>query len=321
MLSTAVAGKQQTGCVFNIQKFSVHDGPGIRDVVFMKGCPLRCQWCSNPESQNKFPEVGYNKNKCIGTKECGYCIEVCPNKAIVNINSEDETPLIDIDRQLCDNCGKCASVCPAKAITVFGEMMSIEDVIKVVQEESISWRTSGGITVSGGELLLQPEFVHGLLKECRKRGIDTAIETSGYGDWESLKNICRYANLIFYDIKCMNTDKHKAFTGVTNELILDNLIRVSHSFPETPLIVRTPFIPGFNDSEKDIETIVKFLTRIQSLKDYELLPYHAFGEPKYRQLGRKYRMTNIKSPSKEYVSRLNQKARTLLEEKIEIAKQ
>ncbi|SFR16056.1 glycyl-radical enzyme activating protein [Desulfoscipio geothermicus] len=301
------------GRVFNIQKFSVHDGPGIRDVVFMKGCPLRCLWCCNPESQNTFPEIGYIQNKCIGIQECGYCIKACPKKAITN--STVETPKIDIDRRLCDHCGKCVDVCPARAITLFGQMMSVEDVIKEVQGGNASWRTGGGITVSGGELLLQADFVHDLLKECKKRGIDTAIETSGYGDWRELERICRHCNLIFYDVKCMDSDKHKAFTGVNNEVILDNILKVASQFPETPVIVRTPVIPEFNDSWKDIKAIVEFITQLQNLTEYELMAYHAFGEPKYRQLGRKYRLERVKPPKKEYISDLQQRANAILKKK------
>ncbi|MBZ4688426.1 MAG: glycyl-radical enzyme activating protein family [Clostridiales bacterium] len=315
MASSKDISNQTLGCIFNIQKFSVHDGPGIRDVVFMKGCPLRCKWCSNPESQNKLPEIGYNHNKCIGIDECGYCLEVCSTKAIKTSTPDTSTPSIVINRDLCDNCGKCVMVCPAKAVTIFGEMMSVEDVLRVVQEENVSWRSSGGITVSGGELLLQSEFVHELLKECKKRGIDTAIETSGYGCWNDLEKICRYSNLIFYDIKCMDPDKHKKYTGVRNELILDNLEKIAAHFPQTPVIVRTPIIPEFNNSLEDIKAIIEFLTKIQNLKDYELLGYHAFGEPKYRQLGRKYQLEQLTPPKKEYISELNQKARALLKEK------
>lgn len=304
--------EKKLGNIFNIQKFSVHDGPGIRDVIFMKGCPLRCKWCCNPESQNAYAEIGFIQNKCIGIDECGYCMEACPTRAI--LKSAIEHSLIDIDRQLCNNCGKCAEVCPAKAITLFGQLMSVDDVIKEVQKDSNAWRSSGGITVSGGELMLQAEFVHDLLKECRKRGIDTAIETSGFGKWNDLEKVCRYANLVYYDLKSMDTDKHKSYTGVNSELIQKNLINISEIFPNTPIIVRTPLIPGFNDSEEDIANIIDFIASIKSLKNYEIMPYHAFGEAKYRQLGRKYELDKL-SLLKEHADMLSKKAELLLNEK------
>lgn len=305
-----MVSNSKTGLIFNIQKFSVHDGPGIRDVVFMKGCPLRCRWCSNPESQNVFAEIGYNQNKCIGIMECGLCLEACP----INVIKTAADKKIQIDREGCTDCGKCVEVCPAQAITLFGEIKSIEEILKVLQEENVSWRANGGITVSGGELLLQAEFVCTLLEECKKLGIDTAIETSGHGSWNELEKVCRHSNLIFYDLKCMEPAKHKTYTGLGNELILDNLLKIAVNFPTTPVIVRTPVIPGFNDSLQDIQAIVKFLTQIQNLKDYELLGYHAFGEPKYGQLGRKYQLDHLPVPQKEFIADLNQKARALLKE-------
>lgn len=302
--------EKRTGMIFNIQKFSVHDGPGIRDLVFLKGCPLKCKWCSNPESQNLFPEIAYIQNRCIGVEKCSYCIKACPMGAIQQ--SEVDVSFIKIDRQKCNNCGICAEICPAKAITLFGESITVEDVIQSVLHDNISWRSSGGITLSGGELLLQADFVQELLKECRSRGIDTAIETSGYASWTELEKVCEHANLIFYDIKSMDPEKHKAFTGVNNALILENLLKISNHFPETPLIVRTPLIPGFNDSEDDIDNIVKFICQVKNLKDYEIMPYHAFGEAKYRQLGREYLFGHIKAPNKDYVEILNKRVRTLL---------
>ncbi|MEL7564562.1 MAG: glycyl-radical enzyme activating protein [Dehalobacterium sp.] len=304
--------KKIMGNVFNVQKFSVHDGPGIRDVIFMKGCPLRCKWCCNPESQNAFIEIGYIKNKCIGINECGYCIEACPTGAIYK--SSIDSNLVDIDRQLCTNCGKCADACPAKAITLFGKLMSVDEVIDEIQKDNTAWRSSGGITISGGELLQQAEFVQGLLRECQKRGIDTAIETSGFGKWEDLEKICRHSNLVFYDIKSMNSDKHKLYTGVNKELIIKNLVNMCQNSPDTPVIVRTPLIPGFNDSGEDIEAIINFIAPLNNVKEYEIMPYHAFGEAKYRELGREYELDDI-SLSKEHAAKLSQKAKMFLKEK------
>lgn len=293
------------GLVFNIQRFSVHDGPGIRTLIFMKGCPLHCLWCDNPESQNNFSEIMINEDRCIG---CGICQELCANKAIISL----EGVKVGIDRQLCNNCGKCAEACPATAIRVCGEYISIPDIVKVLEEDALFyWRSGGGITVGGGEPLCQADFVCQLLRVCQSRGMDTAIETSGYGMSEDFKKICEYANLIFYDIKHMDPGKHLAYTGVTNELILENIRRVSDTFPKTAIIARTPVIPGFNDSPDDIGAIADFLNGVPGVREYELLACHRLGEPKYRQIGRKYSLTNLQPPSQEHMARLRRIAQKI----------
>jgi len=273
----------------------------MRDLVFMKGCSLRCLWCSNPESENPFPEVAFIAGMCIGCVECGWCLEVCPAAAIKATGDNK----IQIDRELCTNCGECAKVCPSKAIKLFGEHMSVEDVLRVLEEDSMFYsRSGGGITVGGGEPLLQADFVGELLKRCRERGIDTAIETCGYASWEAMKKVCRHANSIFYDIKEMDPNKHKSFTGVTNKLILENAKKLSRFFPETPIMARTPIVPGFNDSEENIKAIADFLSRLDSVREYELLPYHRFGEPKYQQLGREYQLIGLQPPGEETMAKL-----------------
>lgn len=297
----------EQGVIFNIQRFSVHDGAGLRDLILMKGCPLRCLWCSNPESQNPKPEVAFNQGRCIGCKECGWCLSACPLSAI----TVAEDGKIRIDRTLCNNCGECAAVCPAQAIKFMGEYRSIDDVVKLIEEDSAFYsRSGGGITVGGGEPSVQADFVSALLEACRKRGIDTAIETCGHGRWEDMEKVCRYADLIFYDIKHMDSSKHRAFTGAGNEMILENLKRIADRFPNTPIIARTPVVPGYNDSEENIQAIADFLTGIPGIREYELLPYHGFGEPKYHQLGRKYQLSALKAPSQEHVAKLKRIAQT-----------
>ena len=200
-----------------------------------------------------------------------------------------------MDRSLCDDCGQCAQVCPADALKVFGQPMSVAEVVKVAEEDgSFYSRSGGGITVSGGEPLLQPAFVEKLLDQCRKDGMNTAIETCGYGEFADLERICRAADIIFYDLKCLNPEKHKKYTGVSNQPILENLLRLAERFPEKPIVVRTPIIPGINDTVEEIEGIAQFINGLPNLKEYELLPYHRLGEPKYGQLGRKYAMSRVK---------------------------
>ena len=290
----------KSGLIFNIQRFSVHDGAGIRDLVFLKGCPLRCLWCSNPESQNYHPEITLNKDRCIGI-ECGRCVAVCPTNAIAVQANEK----ISINWSLCNNCGECVEICPARAIKLFGERMSVNDIVKVVEEDdAFYWRSGGGITISGGDPLSQPDFVHDLLKVCRKRGIDTAVEIGGHASWEAVEKVCRYANLIFYDIKHLDPIKHETLTGFSNELVLGNIKKIARHFPETPIIARTPVVPGFIDSEEDIKAIADFLCGVESVTEYELLPYHGFGEPKYYQLGREYPLSELKPPSQEQMEKL-----------------
>ena len=290
-----------SGWVFNIQKFSLHDGPGIRDLIFMKGCPLRCRWCSNPESQRPYPEIAYKIDRCIGFKTCGLCKNACPEKAI----SRGHTGRAEIDLTLCNHCGRCATVCPDLALELMGREINIAEILDIVSaDDGFHFRSGGGVTVGGGDPIMQADFVGALLSACRDRGIDTAIETAGFGQWDQLEKICRYANLILYDVKSMDAEKHKLITGVSNKTILENLGKLANRFPEIPIVVRTPVIPGFNDTSTDISTIVKFLRTIKTLKKYELLPYHKFGTPKYRQLGKTYLYPDTIPPAQECMQRL-----------------
>jgi pyruvate formate lyase activating enzyme len=289
------------GLVFNIQRFSLHDGPGIRDLVFMKGCPLRCRWCFNPESQKDHPEVSYNASRCIGRAECGRCLDRCSERAI----KVADGGTVSIDWKLCTNCGKCALSCPAQAIKLIGEYKSVDEVVKVVEEDGVFYsRSRGGVTISGGESSSQAEFVFELLAKCQSRGINTAIETCGYSAWENMAQICMHADLVFYDIKHMDPHMHKAYTGVDNKIILENLKRLSREFPSISIVVRTPIIPGFTDSEDNIQKIARFVSAIRNPKKYDLLPYHRFGEPKYGQLGRDYPLSGIKPPDSEQMENL-----------------
>jgi pyruvate formate lyase activating enzyme len=278
------------GLIFNIQRFSLHDGSGIRTLVFLKGCPLSCAWCSNPEGQAHTPELAYNAKRCIGTVECGRCRDTCDAGAV----REDGDGRIEIDRDLCTNCGECVDACPSNALELFGKHMSVDEIIRVVEEDSSFYaRSDGGITLSGGEPLSQPRFAVQLLEEAQRRGMDTALETCGHVRWEDLERACRHLNQLFFDIKLMDSKRHREATGVGNELIIENFRRVCDSFPRLPVIARTPVIPGFNDTDEDIQAIADFVGGMPARPVYELLAYHRFGEPKYQQLGKPYPLAGL----------------------------
>lgn len=307
MNETNTYNKNKYGYVFNIQHYSLHDGPGIRTLVFLKGCPLKCRWCSNPESQKNYPELAYNSNKCIGIKECGMCLNICPSGAIDGHNDK-----IEINRKLCDNCLKCVDVCPAMSLNIFGKLMSIDEILAAVEKDSIFYaRSRGGLTVSGGESLVQPEFTAELLKEAKRRRISTSMETSGYADWAAVEKVCEHLDTVFYDIKCLDSAKHKEFTGADNERILENFIKLRNRFPNTPVTARTPVIPGFNDTEEDILAIVDFIRDVPDIK-YELLKYHRLGESKYGFIGRDYPLSGVKPIDDEHMESLKKIAKSQL---------
>ena len=279
--------QKKYGTVFNIQNFSVHDGPGIRTIVFLKGCPLHCTWCSNPESQSLAQELAWSATRCMG---CYLCKESCPQQ-VIRLGDQGE---IKINRDLCQKCFKCVDVCPTTALRVFGQKMSIEEVIREVEADSAFYRRSeGGMTLSGGEALQQGDFAINLLKEAKRHGIKTTVETCGFVPWSVLEQACQFLNTIIYDIKCLDSDKHKRNTGVGNELILSNFKEMCSHFPHLPVLARTPIIPGFNDTAEDVFEIVDFIKPSPNV-NYELLAYHRLGEPKYTSLDREYPLGNIK---------------------------
>lgn len=305
MRKTKRPGRQKLnrGLIFNIQKFSLHDGSGIRTLIFFKGCPLACKWCANPEGQSYAPELGYSPDKCIGEAECDRCKAVCDVGAI-RFRKDGKA---EINREVCIDCGKCVDECPSKALELFGKSMDVGEVIRIVEEDSSFYaRSGGGLTLSGGEPVSQTEFVLELLKTARGRGIDTALETSGLCKWEDLERVCRHVNQVFYDIKTLDGQRHEEATGAGNERILENLRRLCEAFPEMPVIVRTPVVPGFNDSPEHIRAIVEFLGELPGSVAYELLPYHRFGEAKYGQLGKACPLKGLVPPSKEHMEDLRQ---------------
>lgn len=276
--------------VFNIQPYSLHDGPGIRTNVFLKGCPLHCTWCCNPESQSAAPDLFYVEGKCITKEKCGYCRQMCRENAITF--TAQGFPVID--RNLCSHCFSCADVCPSQSLKVQGKKMSVSDIMNEVEKDSMFYRyQGGGLTVSGGEPLMQGEFLVSLLREAKLGRINTAMETCGFGDYEILKNAAAYLDTLFFDIKSMSPQRHTEFTGQSNELIIHNFVRLCQDYPNLKKVVRTPVIPGFNNTEKDLEDILLFIKDKPGVS-YELMPYHKYGEGKYKALGRPYPLGNKK---------------------------
>lgn len=265
-----------SGIVFNIQGYSLHDGPGIRTTVFLKGCPLRCIWCSNPESQSAEPQLYFDRSKCIYKKGCRSCGEYF---------TSDE---LSSGRPDLDKSPQAASVCPSGAINVYGKEMTADEVICRVERDSVFYRSGeGGMTLSGGEPFFQGEFAIELLKEAKKRFIHTAAETCGFCDTDILREAAEYLDYIMYDLKIIDEEKHIKYTGASNRLILKNLKMLFKEFPDIPKLIRTPVIPSVNDNEEDISAVRSFLSGFDGA-DFELLPYHRFGKSKYEMLGLPY---------------------------------
>jgi pyruvate formate lyase activating enzyme len=270
--------------VFNVQKYNVYDGPGIRTIVFLKGCPLRCQWCSNPEGLEQKYQVMYKRDVC---SNCMACVDVCP----MGIHYIDENGHHQVRRdRSCNGCRKCVAVCPMAALNISGEVKTISELLKLVHEDDAFYETSGGgITLSGGECTAQPEGAITLLQACKDDGINTAIETCGYAPTENLMKIAEHVDLFLYDLKHMDPVKHNELTGMSNEKILANLTKLLQEGYNVK--IRMPMLKGINDSEEEIDAVIDFLKPYKDLPNFKginLLPYHKLGVNKYSQLGMKY---------------------------------
>ncbi len=287
------------GTVFNIQKMSIHDGPGIRTTVFFKGCPLNCLWCSNPESQRMEKEVACFQSRCV---KCGYCAQVCP-KGII----EKEPPFEITDRAQCDLCEVCVKECCTNAKKTVGEDYTAEDLLhEILKDKSFYDSSGGGVTFSGGEPLMQQPFLIEILKMCRENEIHTAIETTGFTDREKLLETAEFLDLVFYDVKHMDDETHRQITGVSNKVILENLTHLSKVHDN--ITVRIPVIPGINDSRENIGGTAALAAEL-GISGLELLPYHNLGEVKYGQLGREYQLSEIKTPDEERMAEIAEIAR------------
>lgn len=276
------------GNIFNIQKYSIHDGPGIRTTVFFKGCPLKCKWCHNPESQSFNNEIMFFKDKCIG---CGFCLKACKNK-VISFNSNS----INFNKDKCTLCGQCCEDCPTTAMSMVGERKSSDDIINEILKDKIFYDESkGGVTFSGGEPLSQKDFLKELLIKCKNKGINTVVDTSGFGEEETIRDISPYVDLFLYDLKVIDNEKHNKYVGVSNEKILKNLKLLTDL--NKRIFIRIPIIPTVNDSKKDIEDFINTLKNIRGIEEINILPYHNISSEKYKRLNKKYELEEIEAPT------------------------
>lgn len=287
--------------VINVQKFTVHDGPGIRTELFLKGCPLRCLWCSNPESILPFPQVGVYPKYCIGVDKCGWCIKACPqmqkNEKTLYV---ENGKVVAIDREKCLHCCACAMACPNDSLKAFGKKMTVAEAVKIIAEDRNFYNQSGGgVTISGGDPLVQWQWVREVLKACRNIDIHTCVESELHCKTEVLESVLPYTDLLIADLKLMDTAAHRKYTGVGNEQILKNFRYAG--MKSVPMVVRIPIIPGVNDSEGNMKATAEFLKKEVGgcVKQLQLLPYRLLGLDKYEALGIPYPMEGHEPPARE----------------------
>ncbi len=279
-----------TGKIFNVQRFSLHDGPGIRTTVFMKGCPLRCLWCHNPEGLRAALQLQFFADKCIS---CGSCKEICDSAWSESGDGIDFTK--------CTLCGKCVAACPPSARAVCGREITVDELLGEVMADSAFYSKNGGVTFSGGEPLLQSDFVFMAASEIKKRGYSVAVDTCGAVEWTAFEKVLPYTDLFLYDVKTYSSDVHKAATGMDNTLIKENLKRLDGTGKE--IWIRTPVIPGVNASESEMEKIADFVSALRSVTRVTLMPYHSLGKGKYESLGYEYKYDSSLSVSDEKMER------------------
>lgn len=277
------------GIIFDVKRFAIHDGPGIRTTVFFKGCPLHCLWCHNPEGIDQGYELMIRSSRCA---RCYSCLNVCPLGAI----SKSRSSSVVIDRAKCNLCGDCVEVCMSETLELAGRKVSVPEVVAEVEKDQIFYEQSGGgVTLSGGEPLLQPEFCEGVLDELNRRKIHVALDTSGLIQWERLWRSARKADLVLYDLKMIDNGRHKKYTGVSNTVILDNLKRLAAA--KKDIAVRIPLMAGVNDDQENIRRTIDFLSPMKTIKNIGLLRYHKGGAEKYKNLGKASRFEIFDPPS------------------------
>lgn len=283
------------GIIFNIQRFSIHDGPGIRTTVFLKGCNLQCFWCHNPESVSCKREIQFFPDKCIG---CGKCFIICPVHAHQVVDGQRV-----FRRELCTVCGRCAETCFSEALTIAGKIMTVEEIMQEVEKDRDYYeRSGGGITFSGGEPLLQKKFLYELLRESQKRGFHTAVDTAGNVPWETFEHILPYTDMFLFDIKLFSDEKHRNATKTGCGKIHENIKRLAES--GSKIWVRVPVIPGTNDDMEEMNGIASLIKKLDKIERIELLPFHKMGGSKYKSLGREYMANELEPPGRELMDRL-----------------
>ena len=286
------SARKVNGFIFDIKKYAIHDGPGIRTTVFFKGCPLQCQWCQDPESWKKEPELGLRTGRCV---RCGRCVEVCTHQAITMI---DDLPSTDPSK--CSLCGECVDACTTGAREIIGQKISVGQVMTEIEKDAVFYEQSGGgVTFSGGEPLMQPVFLLMLLIQCQLQRIHTAVDTSCYVKPDFLGKISEKTDLFLCDIKHMDSDMHKRFTGVENNLILDNIKRLSEAGKE--IIIRIPIISGFNDDKANIEATAKFTSSLSNISRIDILPYNRGGIEKSARLSSDFKLMQAETPNDDKI--------------------
>lgn len=309
-LSESDVDKKIKGIVLRFERTSIHDGEGLRTVIFLKGCPLRCLWCSTPESINPSPEIGYDVEACA---ECYSCVAVCPTKAIGPLVQEKG---IFIRKNVCNFCFSCVVNCPHNALKAYGCEMNVESVLKEVEKDGVFfYHSNGGVTLSGGEPLLQAEFCGEILKGCQTRGINTAVETSSFVPWDNYQKVLPYLDAVYTDIKCLDPNTHRKLTSQSNDLILSNIRRIDRSEYNVELVIRIPLIPGINDSADNLMDTLEFCRSLKKISKLELLPYHRLGVKTYKFLGIPYVLGDVESASIEWAE---EKANLLREESVDL---